>query len=904
MNQPLILPTPGYVLPSPGLNVFSPYQPAAGIGPAFSLMPQQHGLPSPVVAQNNSSSSFFMRFAPNPQTSPPTGLSTEGSPNTEKDFRIITWEELRHLFPKPGPEGRVESGLLSDGRAYAQKTAKRDNYFLFPSKSAYILYFIHYYFSRDNLDRDQTIRRMMIENTAVSVDKLIQAPRLASIGTTVSDLEVAIHNSNILCLVDLPDGKRGVKRYDGYPGSIAAATGVSSAASALDSKRRISGDSTVYADRFQSPGPLDANSMKTGSIESASVVPAVPTSPFHLTPVSPTNAAAGVPETVPRSVLSPPSATGVSSGGGLAGQLTPAATGATSPSQSDFRRMSRCSSNNSPPSPIPQTSNEPTVASTSFSSPPSQSYLVQGQPVLPTYGGGDYPLQLQTTSCAFSPQIPVSFVGRPPRTAPSVSSIDAAIAAVAAMSIGQGASPAAAATAPISHVVPSAATLQPPPGLHMLCPQLGERGHVGGPTQQHPIPAPYRGLMTTPDQSPMVAGSAAQHAATGGHQDATFAALTALAQVYQQQQQNMHRGPPVQVQPGQPMYPYQMHLQTAGRRSTPPPNHPTHAYYHLAAVHQSLQFPQLPQPQQNQAQFFSMQKPAPGALSAFPFTAAAGAVDGGYAGFRGGAAAGSAGTGAAGFPPQHFISESVLGNTWDTANALAAAAAVTTGIQLQYTANPSVGGLPMAFDQLSVHNPHRPQIVWHQHMNPVTAAAVKIPGFDTSPANTLPSMPSTTASVSSLAPSKPVEVHPCAVDDPSIVAVTDSGEAGSNLKSVPMSVATTAASSTSAATVSSTKLHTVTAEPNTANAPRSGKGKYRPHQKPHASRTVTSVDGMSAGSTSSPPRSLPSSSDFKDRPQSALSLPVQKTTPELKQHQNTEPLLACDLGTSLHSNPD
>ncbi|VDM04095.1 unnamed protein product, partial [Schistocephalus solidus] len=142
MNQPLILPTPGYVLPSPGLNVFSPYQPAAGIGPTFSLMPQQHGVPSPVVAQNNSSSSFFMRFAQNPQTSPPTGLSTEGSPNTEKDFRIITWEELRHLFPKPGPEGRVESGLLSDGRAYAQKTAKRDNYFLFPSKSAYILYFM------------------------------------------------------------------------------------------------------------------------------------------------------------------------------------------------------------------------------------------------------------------------------------------------------------------------------------------------------------------------------------------------------------------------------------------------------------------------------------------------------------------------------------------------------------------------------------------------------------------------------------------------------------------------------------------------------------------------------------------------------------------------------------------
>ncbi|VDN15798.1 unnamed protein product [Dibothriocephalus latus] len=104
----------------------------------------------------------------------------------------------------------------------------------------------HYYFSRDNLDRDQTIRRMMIENTAVSVDKLVQAPRLASIGTTVSDLEVAIHNSNILCLVDLPDGKRGVKRYDGYPGSIAATTGVSNVANALDYKHRIPGEDGSY----------------------------------------------------------------------------------------------------------------------------------------------------------------------------------------------------------------------------------------------------------------------------------------------------------------------------------------------------------------------------------------------------------------------------------------------------------------------------------------------------------------------------------------------------------------------------------------------------------------------------------------------------------------------------------
>ncbi len=73
----------------------------------------------------------------------------------------------------------------------------------------------HYYFSRENLDRDQTFRQMMVENSVLSVDKLIEAPRLASIGITPSDMEQAIQYSTILCLVDLPDRKLGVRRIDG-----------------------------------------------------------------------------------------------------------------------------------------------------------------------------------------------------------------------------------------------------------------------------------------------------------------------------------------------------------------------------------------------------------------------------------------------------------------------------------------------------------------------------------------------------------------------------------------------------------------------------------------------------------------------------------------------------------------
>lgn len=60
---------------------------------------------------------------------------------TEKDLTIITWEDLKRLLPEVPADGRGESGLLPDGKAYAQKTARRDHYFLFPSKSAYIMYF-------------------------------------------------------------------------------------------------------------------------------------------------------------------------------------------------------------------------------------------------------------------------------------------------------------------------------------------------------------------------------------------------------------------------------------------------------------------------------------------------------------------------------------------------------------------------------------------------------------------------------------------------------------------------------------------------------------------------------------------------------------------------------------------
>ncbi len=56
----------------------------------------------------------------------------------------------------------------------------------------------------------------MTESAGVPIEKIIEAPRLASIGTTVDDMKKAIEtNSNVLCTVNMPDGLCLVKRKDG-----------------------------------------------------------------------------------------------------------------------------------------------------------------------------------------------------------------------------------------------------------------------------------------------------------------------------------------------------------------------------------------------------------------------------------------------------------------------------------------------------------------------------------------------------------------------------------------------------------------------------------------------------------------------------------------------------------------
>lgn len=87
---------------------------------------------------------------------------------------------------------------------------------------SYSLFTRHYYFSRENLDRDQTIRGMMLDNCAIAIDKIIEAPRLASIGTTIDDMKVAVESgSNILCVLNAPDGRCYLRRIDGCRSHLA-----------------------------------------------------------------------------------------------------------------------------------------------------------------------------------------------------------------------------------------------------------------------------------------------------------------------------------------------------------------------------------------------------------------------------------------------------------------------------------------------------------------------------------------------------------------------------------------------------------------------------------------------------------------------------------------------------------
>lgn len=124
----MLLPQPGYVLPS----TFAPYQPVPGIS-QFPLIQSTTTLPA-IPPSPIANTDFFTRYNRLPST---PSLASD----SDMDFKIVSWEELKGLLPGALSEGRVESGLLPDGRAFAPKTARKDNYFLFPSKSAYIIYY-------------------------------------------------------------------------------------------------------------------------------------------------------------------------------------------------------------------------------------------------------------------------------------------------------------------------------------------------------------------------------------------------------------------------------------------------------------------------------------------------------------------------------------------------------------------------------------------------------------------------------------------------------------------------------------------------------------------------------------------------------------------------------------------
>ncbi|CAH8448879.1 unnamed protein product [Schistosoma curassoni] len=211
--QPMMLSQAGYILPQPGLSLVSPLP---GGATAYAHQPSYQkslyfplsfaGYNDPQVSEMDFSSSQVQST----YTSPADVL--------EKDYQIVTYEELEKLLPEPKPSGRVELGLLPNGCAYAPKTASRENYLLFASKYSYILYFTHHYFSRENLCRDQTFLNMLVDRLILPIEKLVKAPRLAALNTTHEEVEKALLGSKIVCVEDMNAGMRGVRRIDGYPG--------------------------------------------------------------------------------------------------------------------------------------------------------------------------------------------------------------------------------------------------------------------------------------------------------------------------------------------------------------------------------------------------------------------------------------------------------------------------------------------------------------------------------------------------------------------------------------------------------------------------------------------------------------------------------------------------------------
>ncbi|KAF5397843.1 hypothetical protein PHET_09040 [Paragonimus heterotremus] len=135
----------------------------------------------------------------------------------QTDFEVVRYEELLNMFPEPKPTGRLDAGLLPNGKAYAPKSFSREQYLLFSSKLSYILYFTHHYFSRENLQSDSTFRSMLVNQRILPLEKLIQAPRLKFVSATQEEVAQALVHSNILCVEDMGGGVRGVCRRDHFP---------------------------------------------------------------------------------------------------------------------------------------------------------------------------------------------------------------------------------------------------------------------------------------------------------------------------------------------------------------------------------------------------------------------------------------------------------------------------------------------------------------------------------------------------------------------------------------------------------------------------------------------------------------------------------------------------------------
>ncbi|VDP76573.1 unnamed protein product [Echinostoma caproni] len=209
--QSLLLHQPGFIPTQPGLAAV----PAVTRGFRDSTNNFAYPKLSPLILPPGA-------YYDQRQSTGPPGLAVRPAPNSagseappEHDHQIITYDDLEKLLPNPKPTGRVEVGVLPDGSAYAPKTG--ENYLLFPSKSSYILYFTHHYFSRENLSRDVPLLSRMINQMTLPLDKLIKAPRLVALNTTPEEVEQALIKSKVVCIEDLGNGVRGVRRIDGFP---------------------------------------------------------------------------------------------------------------------------------------------------------------------------------------------------------------------------------------------------------------------------------------------------------------------------------------------------------------------------------------------------------------------------------------------------------------------------------------------------------------------------------------------------------------------------------------------------------------------------------------------------------------------------------------------------------------